>query len=305
MNENRISNTGAKPTRPSRKLMVILAAGLLVLGAGITATSVGVASAAADETFRQCSVALKAGASATRAAAATIGAADTALEGVKSVTLPGDGASGTGGTSTDFALRAGVEAVQAVAAVEASEGVPAAAAVVAIPARASGAENIADVIDARAESAAIKIPSKCTVRDQAAAISALTLKSNAATKTIGTSVKVLDADFSTFRVDEAARIAAEIEAARVAAAAEAARVVAVAAAEAARATAARATASHRPSGASPSRSGGSTAYGGGQGLNGSGSFNVGIPGPPALPPGVCLVSNGMGGFIKGETGPCN
>lgn len=81
---------------------------------------------------------------------------------------------------------------------------------------------------------------KCTERDSAAKVLALTAKSKASTKTLDTSVRALVAGFAVFQVGEAARITVEIEVFCVAAGAEVAPVAAEAAvAEAARAAAAK------------------------------------------------------------------
>jgi hypothetical protein len=299
MNRNRDHGPATKSPRLSRKLIAILAAGVLVVGAGITAASVGVASTVADETARQCAVALKGGEGSDRATLAAITAANAALERTKSVTLPGNA-----GTSTDYSARAAVAAVKAVTAIEVGEGVAAVAGVARVPRRASGAEQITGVTDARDALAKIEpaLPLSCTDRAQAAWITALAGKATLATETLDASVTALTSDFGAFQADEAVRIAAEIEAARVAAEVEAARVAAEAAAAA---EAARAAAAHKPSAGGSSRSGGSTASGAGRGLNGSGSFSVGTPGKSTLPPGVCRVDNGVGGFTTGATGPCN
>ena len=266
---DKISVQSKTSTKPSKRLVVMLAAGLLVVAGGITLTSVGVASAAADETARQCAVALKDSAAVTTSRTASLAKANAALEAVKSVALPANA-----GTSTVNAARPGVAAVKAVPAVEAVAG------------RASGAELIASVSTARRAPVKIAIPTKCTERDSATKILALTAKSTALTRTLDTSVTVLVADFAVFQVDETARIAAEIEASRVAADAEAARVAAeAAAAEAARVAAAQHAAASRPSSGgvrSGSSSAGGSSSGGSSGTPGGGGVGLGNP-----PPGTC------------------
>jgi hypothetical protein len=281
------TNTSTKSKKPSRRLVAILATTLLVVIGG-TITSVSVANAAAEETARQCAVALKSGTSATKAAAASVVRADGALEAVKSLALPTNG-----WTSTDYAARHGVEAVaavEAVPAIEASEGVEAVAAVEAVaevPARASGAEQIATVTDTRAELTKIKIPAKCAERDEAAAIVALVTKSTTTTKALDTSAEALTADFSAFQVEETARIAAEIEAARIAAEIEAARIAAEI--EAARVAAQRPT-TQRPSGGS-SDGGGKVS----RPPSGGGGGSAPAPRPPSGGGGGGLVGPGGGG----------
>ncbi|MHA6695616.1 hypothetical protein [Homoserinimonas sp. A520] len=120
----------------------------------------------------------------------------------------------------------------AVSAVEATEGVESVAAVEAVPARASGAEHIASVSFAHGELTKLEFPTTCTEREEAAAITALTVEVKTATRALDTNVTTLLDDFAAFQTEETARIAAEIEAARIAAEAEAARVAAEAAAAA-------------------------------------------------------------------------
>ncbi len=282
---DKISVQSKTSTRPSKRLVVMLAAGLLVVAGGITLTSVGVASAAADETARQCAVALKDSAAVTTSRTVSLAKADAALEAVKSVALPAKA-----GTSTVYAARPGNAEVKAVPAVEAVPAVAAEPAVAAIAGRSSGAELIASVSTARRAPVKIAIPTKCTERDSATKILALTAKSAASTRTLDSSVTVLVADFAVFQVDETARIAAEIEA-------EAARVAAeAAAAEAARVAAAQHAAASRPSSGSV-RSGSSSAggswSGGSSGTPGGGGGQVGTGAGTGTP----RCDNGMGGFM--------
>ena len=237
-------------TKPSKRLVAMLAAGLLVVAGGITLTSVSVANAAADETARLCAVALKDSAAATTSRTAALAKADAALEAVKSVALPTNA-----WISTDYAARPAVAAVKAVPAVEAVPAVAptdnasgvagseAVAAVAAVQGRTSGAEMITRTTAARGALAKVSAPVKCEERETAARITALTAKSASATKTLDTSATAMAGDFAVFQVDETARITAEIEAARVAAEAAAAE---AAATEAARVAAAQRTAA-RPS----------------------------------------------------------
>lgn len=212
---------------PRKKLFAMLAAVVLIAGT-ITLTSVSVANANAEETARLCAVAFAEGARATKGAEATIAAADTALEAVKTTALPADA-----GTSTSYPDRPAVAAVNAVRAVDAGEGVVAVTGVPAVKARASGTDFIGGVTDARAALVKITISAECIQRDQAEAITASAAKANTATTALDTSVRALTADFNVFQNNEAARIAAEIEAARVAAEIEAVRIAAEAAAAAA------------------------------------------------------------------------
>jgi hypothetical protein len=283
-------DTTRRSRKPSKKLVAILLTGALVLAGGITFTAMSVAKAVAEETARQCAVALKDGARAAKASTASLAKADVALEAVKSVTLPGDEA----WTSTEYAVRAGAEAIEAVEAApaaEASQGVEAVAAVdavEAVAARASGAEHVTSVTDAREALARIKLPTDCVERDEAASMTVLTGGAKTATKALDTSAAALLDDFAAFQVDEAVRIAAEIEAARIAAEIEAARVAAEAAAAADRAAAAQRPVVRSRSGGTytPPRSGSGPAPrppGGGGGVGGGGAG------------GYCLVGNGVGG----------
>jgi len=279
---SRISST--KSRRPSKRLVAVLAAGALVLAGGITLTSVSVANATAEETARQCAVALASGAAATTIASISRESADAALEAVTSLALPGD----PGWTSTPYASRVGNAAVAAVPAVDAAEGVEAVAAVDAVTERASGAELITRVSDDRAALVEVEIPADCTEREDAVKVASLAKSVNAVTMQLDAGVAMLLADFAAFQTDETARIAAEIEAARVAAEIEAARVAA--AAEAARVAAAAEAARQAPARpAAPRGSGGGAATpprtgGGGQ---------VG----PGNAPGVKLCDTGLGGVM--------
>lgn len=90
---------------------------------------------------------------------------------------------------------------------EASEGVEAVVAieaVEAVAARPSGAEHIASG-DARNALAAIKLPTDCVEREEAAAIAALTTEAKTATMALYASVAALMADFNAFQVEETAR----------------------------------------------------------------------------------------------------
>ena len=302
-----------KSTKPSKRLVAMLAAGLLVVVGGITLTSVSVANAAADETARLCAVALKDSATATTSRTAALAKADAALEAVKSVALPTNA-----WISTDYAARPGVTAIEAVAAIEAvpavaptdnASGVAGSAAVAAVAAvqgRTSGAEMITRMTAARGALAKVSAPVKCEERGTATRITALTAKSASATKTLGTSATAMAGDFAVFQDDETARITAEIEGARVAAEAEAARVAAeAAAAEAAAAEAARVAAAQRTA-ARPSTGGVRTGTGTGTtrppsgGVSGGGSSGTPSGGGGQVGTGAGTgtprCDNGMGGF---------
>lgn len=276
--------------KPSKKLVVVVATAVLVIGGG-AALAAGVSNYTA-ETARLCAVALDGGARATKDAKASIEKADTVLEAVTSTTLP----AGTG-TSTSYADRPGIGAVDPVAAVPASDTVAAVAEVTAVPARASGADQVSATTKARAALVKITMPTKCTDRDQAAAVTSKAAEAKTAARTLDTSGRAMTADFTLFQTDEAARIAAEIEAARVAAEAEAARVAA------AQAAAKRATDSGSGSSSSGgssisggSSSGGGTSSGGGSsGTPGGGGGRVGTGGGTGDCP---RVDNGMGGFVS-------
>lgn len=216
-----VSTTTTTSRRPSKKHVAIGLAALLVVAGGITITSVTEANAA-EETARQCELAVTGSKAAVKTAMASVEQADAALEAVKSVALPGD----EGWTSTDYAARVGAEAVEAVPAVEASEGVEAVAAVDAVDARVSGADLISTVTDGRTGLAKVKAVSTCKERNQATEIQAATTKVTADTKALDTNVADLTDDFAVFQGEERTRVAAEVEAARIAAEAEAARLAA-------------------------------------------------------------------------------
>ena len=245
-------STSTKPIKPSSRLVAIVV-GLLVVAGGATATSVAAANMAAEEAARQCAVALKVGHGVTKVVAATVATADAALETVKGIALPANG-----GTSADYAARAG------------------------------GSEQIATVNDGRTRLADVRLSAKCSEPDEAAAITAMAKKTAIAADELDTSVAALVDDFAAFQTEETARIAAEIEAARVAAEAEAARVAAEAAA-AARAAAQRAAA-QSPSGGGKTGGGSSPGAGASRPPSGGGG-QVG----PGNAPGTCLVDNGYGG----------
>ena len=307
-----------KSTKPSKRLVAMLAAGLLVVAGGITLTSVSVANAAADETARLCAVALKDSAAATTSRTAALARADAALEAVKSVALPTNA-----WISTDYAGSPAVTAVKAVAAMEAVPAVAptdnasgvagseAVAAVAAVQGRTSGAEMITRTTAARGALAKVSAPVKCEERETATRITALTAKSASATKTLDTRATAMAGDFAVFQVDETARITAEIEAARVAAEAEAARVAAEAAAAEAAATEAARVATAQRTAARPSTGGVRTGTGTGTtrppsgGVSGGGSSGTpsGGGGPVGggfgapINTGPCRTSNGMGGTM--------
>ena len=310
------TTTPTTSRRPSKKHVAIGLAALLVVAGGITITSVTAANAA-EETARQCELAVTGSKTAAKTATTSVEQADAALEAVKSIALPGD----EGWTSTDYAARAGAEAVDAVPAVEASEGVEAVAAVDAVDARPSGADLISTVTDGRTGLAKVKAVSTCEERDQATEIQAATKKVTADAKALDANVTVLTDEFAVFQGEERTRIAAEVEAARIAAEAEAARLAAEAEAArvAAEAEAARVTANQRasstprsPGGSSYTGGGGAPAtrlapapsapapapapYRGSSGTPGGGGGYVGPPGGQGNSGGVCWTSNGTGGL---------
>ena len=205
--------------KSKKKLITLVTAGSLVLGAGVAATAIGISNYNA-ETQALCATALKSAAAAENDAKSSREAALAALETVKSTKLPKDG-----GTSTDFAKRPAVEAVKAEPAKDGK------AEVKAVAARQSGADLIKAVAEDPLVKAKIEVAGdKCTDRDQVAKLtkSAEALEADAAE--LDTKVEALLADFATFQKDEAARIAAEKKAAEEKAAADAAAAAAAQAA---------------------------------------------------------------------------
>lgn len=294
-NEVVVPESAPKRGKPSKKLVAILAAGALVLAGGVTAVAVSIAKSEAEETARQCTVALEKGTAAAAARTSAIEAAELAVTSTESTALPGD----EGWTSTAYAERPGAAAVEAVPVVEASEGVEAVPAVEEAPERPSGAETLASVTDARDRLAGAKIDAECAQRDEAAAITAQAKDVTAAAVTLETETAALLADFEAFQAEEKTRIAAEIEAARIAAEAEAARIAAEA--EAARIAAEQAAAAQRAAARAPVRQ--ST---GGGSTGGRAPAPAPAPAPPrgggGIGPGgnpdVCWTSNGMGGLVR-------
>lgn len=290
--------------RPSRKVIIIAAAAVLLLAGGAVVTSTNIARAEAEETARQCAVALKASAASHEAVQASIVRSEVQLDNVHVVDLPGT----DGWQSTSYLER---PAAEAVAAVPASDGVEAAEA---IPARPSGMELVQNAMAAREDAATFEKAKGCKDRDDAAKITKAAKESGALVTALDERVAIVAEDFAAFQVDETERIAAEIEAARIKAEEEArlraeeeARQRAAAEAAARDAAAQRAKQSSGSSGSSsPVRrpsGGGSTsqppASSGGGGGSGGGS--------PSRPPsggggvgsggGGCWTSNGAGGSM--------
>lgn len=252
-----------------KKLIAILAAGALVLGGGITA-AVSISNYNA-ETQALCVAALDKSQAALDASQLAVKAADEALEAVKSTNLPKDA-----GTSTDYAKRPAVKAVEAQ---PAKDGKPE---VKAVAARLSGAEHIAAVTDAKDAIVAPAKDTDCVDRDQAAALTKGAKSTTAQVATLEAATEALLADFGTFQKEEAARIAAEKKAEEERIAAE------KAAAEAAAAEAARIAAEQAAWEAQQQQySGGGSSSGGGGGYTGGGgnSGGSGGGGTMILPPG--------------------
>lgn len=289
---DQISAATSPKRRPSKKAIAIIAAIAVLLAGGITITSVSVARADAAETARQCTAALKSGATASQTADASVAAADQALETVTVTALPDT----DGWESGVYAERPAVEAVEAVEAVPAAEGVEGVEAVEAVAGRPSAAELTGAVTDSRDALAAVTIPTTCVERDDAAAITALADDTGAASVRLDEHVAVLAEDFAAFQVEETARITAEKEAARKKAEEEAARKKAEEAAKkAAEQAAARKRAQQQwTAPKSPTRKSGSSGSSGGK----SGGQQS-QPSPPRKPGG-----GGGGGQIGDGTGGC-
>jgi uncharacterized membrane protein YgcG len=292
----RAARKSATSRKFNTKLIAGLAASLIVLGGGITASAVGVGSYNA-ETASICVAAVKTSASAAASAKTALAASDTVLLAVTVLELPLTADGAAAGTSTDYAARPAVKSVAAVEAVLASDGVETVAGVEAVPARASGADLVSDVNASRAALVQTKLSDTCTDRDQAAAVTAQVAQSTTASAALDAGVVILTSDFAVFQTDEAARIAAEIEAARVAAeaaAAEAARVAAEgAAAEAARVAANQAAGYNSGSSGGGSTSGGYSGGSGSSGRPGGGGVGTGTSDGTG-----CRVDNGVGGFYS-------
>ncbi|WP_341956123.1 hypothetical protein [Microbacterium sp. LWH13-1.2] len=290
------SEAPAVKRRSKKRTIALIAVAAVVLAGGITATSVAVAQAEAEETLRQCTVALKSGAAAAKTATESVADAENALESVAITALPDT----DGWISANYADRPGAEAVDAIEAVEASEGVPAQEAVDAVPARSSGAEQIAAVTDASVELSNVVIPDECTDRDEAAALTKLATEATADAAALDETTTTLTEDFAVFQAEETARIAAEIEAARLAAEAEAAR---LAEEEARRLASEEAARQQNANSNGGSNGGSSNNNGGSRPPANSGGTKPGGGGPPGGGQvggsGGCVVDNGMGG-----TRPC-
>ncbi len=280
--------TPVAPKRSRKKLVAILLSGALVVGGGVTA--VAVSSAYAAETERLCTVALDAGADALAQGEAATQRAQVALESVKQVELP-EGA----GTSTDYAARAGAEAIPAVKAAQAEGDKPAVEAKPAVPARPSAQELIKQVADERDALVKTAVPDTCADREVAQGITESAAEVSAQAEQLETSTSVLLDDFEIFQKEEAARIAAEKEAARIAAEQEAARI----AAEAAAAEAAAQQAWSESYGGESEYSSGYSDYsgggGGGAAPTGSGGQTGGGRVGPIGTHGIPMCSTGNGG----------
>lgn len=260
------------------KLLVLAIATALVLTGGITTTVIAT-SAYAAETEELCTAALVVGKTSRDAADMTLGYADGNIEVLElSEPLAKDR-----GALAQYVERPAVEAVEAV------EGTDDKPAVKAVAARPSGEEHLKAVEDDRAAVDAVDVATECTDRDTAEAIHAGAKKLDAASDTLKESAKALLDDFTVFREEVAAEIAAEKKAAaEKAATEEAARIAAeqAAAEEAARIAAEQAAweaqqqqqqywAPSQDTGYVGGGEGGSTGGGGGGG-------GTNIPPPPGM-----------------------
>lgn len=283
------------PLRKRGVLIAIIAVIVLLVAGSVTAALAIKAREDAEETARQCSVAVDTATATQAQLEESILNAEASLETVASIDLPDT----EGWQSTAYAERAGTDEVVAV---EASEGVEA---VEAVPARPSAAELIATVTDGRDALAEIELATECTEREEAAEITTHADHASDQVAALDEDVTVLLADFTTFQEEEKVRIAAEIEAARIAAekaaAEEAARIAAEE--EDARIAAER----ERWNNSNYGGGGGGGNSGGGGGNSGGGGGGGGNPPAPANPgggmigdgSGGCRTDNGMGG-----TRPC-
>ncbi len=274
--------------RPRRRTIAILSVAGLVAAGVITGTTV----VYANETARQCDVALDLASTAATTSEKSVAGADSALELITSVDLPDT----KGWKSTVYTDRPAVEAVEAKSASKGEKAVEA------VAARPSGADFTRDVIDTRDELLAIEIAAVCGDRDEAATITAAAERTTSTATVLDERVEALTADFATFQADEKARITAEKKVAAKKAAAEKARKIAAAkkakaakkaAEEAARKAAASRQSSSRSgsSGYTGSRSSGSSGSSGSKGSGGSSSGSKGGGG-----------SSGGGGSGGGSVG---
>ena len=182
--------TVSAPRRSRKRLVALIATGVLVVGAGITGTVFAVASHNA-ETERLCAEALDGAAAAREALAASTEAGEDALTAVESTALA------DGGTSAPYAGREGAT------------------------------DLVADVADKLDGAEGTELSDSCETRDDAEEIQSSIAPATRAAADLDDAVEALLADFEQHKVDETARIAAEKRAAEEAAAqAEAERLAA-------------------------------------------------------------------------------
>ncbi len=180
--------TVSAPRHSHKRLVALIATGVLVFGAGIIGTVFAVASHNA-ETERLCAEALGGAAAAREALAAPTEAGEYALTAVESTALAG------GGTSAPYAGREGAT------------------------------DLVADVADKLGEAETTELSESCETRDDAEAIQASLAPAAQVATDLDAAVDALLADLAQHQADETARIAAEKKAAAEAAAqAEAERI---------------------------------------------------------------------------------
>lgn len=290
-----------KSGKPRTKLLILALAGALVLAGGTTAI-VTASSAYAAETKELCTTALAAGKAATEEADRATGYADSTL---KSIKLAEPFAKDRGELA-QYLKRPEVKAVKAA---PAKDGKPE---VKAVEARPSGADVHKAFTDDRAAVAEIDVAAECTDREQAEAVTANAKKLTSASEALTASTKTLLDDFTAFRKEVAAQIAAEKKAEEERIAAEKAAAEA-AAAEAARIAAEQAAAEQAAWEAQqyipPSNDGGWTGGGdsgwtgggGNSGGGGGGGGNSGGGGGGGGGGGIILPPGGGGGCPAGMT----
>lgn len=243
--------TAPEPRRSRKRLVALIAAGVLVVSAGITGSVFAVASHNA-ETERLCAEALDGAAAARKTLAASTEAGEGALTAVESTALA------DGGTSAPYAGREGAT------------------------------ELLVDVADKLDGAKGTELSESCDTRDDAEASQTSLAPAAQIASDLDDAVEALLADFDQHQADETARIAAEKKAAEEAAAAAAqAEAERVAAEEAARQAAERdAWDDYDPgySGGGDGGNGGAGDSGGGEG-GGGGSGGSGGGTQIAPPPG--------------------
>ncbi len=275
--ETNTQNITAPARRPSKRMVAIVAAGALVLAGGIAAIGVSAANAEAAriaEINGRCEAQLREiDAQVREPVAQILASTEEATLRIQSTKLPG----AEGWDSAPYNERQ---------AVEAADGVEA---------RASGAEHVKALVDARQAVIDMEPSSDCASLEDAEALGEQLDRDLQLVAALKVADAALSADFEAFQAEERERITAEVEAARIAAEEEAARVAAEqeAARVAAEAEAARKAAAQRHSTGSGSGSaGGGSSSGGGTSSPPQLGGGIGL-GPSD--PGQCWTDNGMGG----------